>query len=51
MDDAEARTVLRRALDQLMDEERDDRLSPLRQPAKSGMICVPVGTTVSCVPN
>ena len=51
MPDAEARIVLRRALDELMDEERDDRLTPVRQPERSGVTCVPVGNTVSCIPN
>ena len=49
--DADARVELRRALDELQDEERDDRLSPIRQPQKSGMTCSPVGTSVSCTPN
>src|SRR5471032_1453687 len=51
MHDADARVELRRALDELQDEERDDRLSPIRQPQKSGMTCSPVGTSVSCTPN
>ncbi len=49
--EAEARLVLRRALDELMDEERDERLMPIRQPARSGVICSPVGTGVSCTTN
>ncbi len=51
MHDADARVELRRALDELQDEERDDRLSPLRQPQKSGITCSPAGTSVSCTPN
>ena len=51
MHDADARVELRRALDELQDEERDDRLSPIRQPQKSGMTCSPAGTSVSCTPN
>jgi hypothetical protein len=49
--DPDARTELRQALDQLRDEERDDRLTPIRQPPKSGVTCSPVGTSVSCTPN
>lgn len=49
--DQEARVELRQALDQLLDEERDDRLSPLRQPQRTGVTCSPVGTSVSCTPN
>ena len=51
MHDSDARVELRRALDELQDEERDDRLSPLRQPQKSGITCSPAGTSVSCAPN
>ena len=51
MHDADARVELRRALDELQDEERDDRLSPIRQPQRSGMTCSPAGTSVSCTPN
>ena len=47
----DARVELRRALDELQDQERDDRLSPLRQPQKSGITCSPAGTSVSCTPN
>lgn len=49
--DQDARVELRRALDDLLDEERDDRLSPLRQPAKTGITCSPAGTSVSCTAN
>jgi len=49
--DAEARAELRRALDELMDEERDERLAPIRQPARSGITCSPVGNSVACTPN
>ncbi len=51
MHDADARVELRRALDDLMDQERDDRLSPLRQPQKSGITCSPTGSSVSCTAN
>jgi hypothetical protein len=51
MSDPDARVALRSALDELQDEERDDRLSPLRQPQKSGITCSPAGTSVSCTPN
>ena len=51
MSEPDARFELRRALDELQDEERDDRLSPLRQPQRSGMTCSPAGTSVSCAPN
>ena len=49
--DADARLQLRQAYEQLQDEERDDRLSPIRQPQRSGMTCSPAGTSVSCTPN
>jgi len=49
--DADARVELRQAYEQLQDEERDDRLSPIRQPQKSGMTCSPAGNSVSCTPN
>lgn len=49
--DAEARIVLRIALDELMDEERDDRLAPVRTPQRTGVTCSPVGNTVSCTAN
>ena len=49
--DPEARAELRRALDELMDEERDDRLTPIRQPQKTGVTCSPVGNSVSCTAN
>ena len=51
MHDADARVELRQAYEQLQDEERDDRLSPIRQPQRSGMTCSPAGTSVSCTPN
>lgn len=51
MEDDDARVELRQALDQLLDEERDDRLSPLRQPQKTGITCSPVTGGVSCTPN
>ena len=51
MPDPEARALLRRALDELMDEERDDRLAPFRLPARTGVTCSPVGTRVACTPN
>ncbi len=51
MADADARAELRQALNQLLDEERDDRLSPLRQPQKSGITCSPAGNSVSCTAN
>jgi hypothetical protein len=51
MAEQDARIELRQALDQLLDEERDDRLSPLRQPQRTGVTCSPVGTSVSCTPN
>ena len=51
MSDADARVELRQDYEQLQDEERDDRLSPLRPPAKMGVTCSPVGTSVSCTPN
>ncbi len=49
--DADARVVLRQALDQLLDEERDERLTPLRRSQGSGVTCSPVGNSVSCTPN
>ena len=49
--ESEARAELRQALDELLDEERDDRLSLLRQPQRTGLTCSPVGTSVSCTPN
>ena len=49
--DSDARVELRQAYEQLQDEERDDRLSPLRTPPKAGVTCSPVGTSVSCTPN
>lgn len=49
--DADARAELRTALDQLTDEERDDRLSPMRQPQKTGITCSPAGNSVSCTAN
>jgi hypothetical protein len=49
--DADARVELRQALNQLLDEERDDRLSPLRQPQKTGVTCSPAGGSVSCTAN
>lgn len=51
MPDAEARVLLRRALDELMDQERDERLSPLRPPQRTGVTCSPVGNSVSCTAN
>ena len=51
MPDTEARLLLRRALDELMDQERDERLSPLRPPQRTGVTCSPVGNTVSCTAN
>jgi hypothetical protein len=51
MPDPEARVELRKALDQLVDEERDDRLVPNRQPQKAGVTCSPTGTSVSCTAN
>lgn len=49
--ESEARAELRQALDELLDAERDDRLSPLRLPQRTGLTCSPVGTSVSCTPN
>ena len=51
MPDPEARAELRHALDQLLDEERDDRLTPIRQPQRTGVTCSPVGNSVSCTAN
>ena len=52
MHDADARSELRRLHEELQDEERDDRLSPIRQPARSpGVTCSPAGTGVSCTQN
>jgi hypothetical protein len=51
MPDPEARVLLRRALDELMDQERDERLSPLRPPQRTGVTCSPSGNTVSCTAN
>lgn len=51
MADQEARAELRHALDELMDAERDDRLTPIRQPPRMGVTCSPVGTGVSCTQN
>ena len=49
--DPDARTQLRRALDDLMDHERDERLAPLRQPQRTGVTCSPVGNSVACTAN
>lgn len=49
--DADARLALRRAYEQVLDEERDDRLTPLRQPQKTGVTCSPAGGSVSCTAN
>lgn len=49
--DADARAELRTALDQLADEERDDRLTPMRQPQKTSITCSPAGNSVSCTAN
>ena len=51
MPDPEARVVLRRALDGLLDQERDERLTPLRQPQRTGVTCSPAGNSVSCTAN
>ena len=51
MGDAQARVVLRHALDELLDHERDERLTPLRQPQRTGVTCSPVGNSVSCTSN
>ena len=51
MPDPEARVVLRRALDELLDQERDERLTPLRQPQRTGVTCSPAGNSVSCTAN
>lgn len=48
--DADARLVLRRVLDELLDAERDDRLSPIRQAPRT-MTCSPSGGSVSCTQN
>lgn len=50
--EATARVVLQRALDELLDAERDDRLTPIRQPSR-GVTCSPVGVGggVSCTQN
>ena len=50
--EGEARTVLHRVLEELLDAERDDRLAPIRQQPKT-MTCSPVGPGggVSCTPN
>ena len=49
--DPHARLELKRALDELLDEERDDRLQPIRQPQRTGVTCSPVGNSVSCTAN
>ena len=49
--DPQARLELKRALDELLDEERDDRLQPIRQPQRTGVTCSPVGNSVSCTAN
>jgi hypothetical protein len=51
MSDADARAELRQDLNQLLDEERDDRLTPVRQPQKTGVTCSPSGGSVSCTAN
>ncbi len=51
MADSDARAALRQALDQLFDEERDERLAPLRRSPSSGVTCSPVANSVSCTPN
>jgi len=52
MPDQQARIVLHRALEELLDAERDDRFGPVRQQPKS-VTCSPVGPGggVSCTPN
>ena len=48
--EADARTELHRALDEMLDEERDERLTPLRAPPKS-ITCSPTSAGVSCTGN
>lgn len=48
--EGEARIVLRHVLNDLLDAERDDRLTPLRQAPKT-MTCSPSGGSVSCTQN
>jgi hypothetical protein len=52
MPEDQARVVLHRVLEDLLDAERDDRLAPIRQQPKS-VTCSPVGPGggVSCTPN
>ena len=50
LSEAEGRAELERAMHDLLDVERDDRLVLPRQAPKS-MTCSPVGTSVSCTQN
>lgn len=52
MPEAQARVILHRALEELLDAERDDRLAPVRQQPRS-VTCSPVGVGggVSCTQN